>query len=124
MLTFFRANIASCLATLLDFLVTMLAFRMLHAGAVLSGVAGSMAGGLLHFSLNRTFVFKASEGRLDGQMVRYLLIWGINILLNMLGVYVFAVKLGWHYLFSKVLSSLCVFVGFNYPMHKKFVFKR
>lgn len=123
MRSFLKANIASCIATLVDFLITMMVFRWLQLGAVTASVIGNLAGGVLHFSISRHFVFKATAGRIDYQVFRYLLIWGGNIFLNMVGVYVLADKCEVHYLLSKIISSLVVFVGFNYPMHRMFVFK-
>lgn len=120
---FLKANIASCLATLLDFGMMALLHQGFKLDVVISSVVASICGGVLHFMLSRTFVFQAYNEKPTKQAVRYMIIWIGNIFFNALGVYVLAEKSGVHYLLSKVISSFLVFVIFNYPMHKKFVFK-
>lgn len=120
---FVKANIASSLATLLDFSMMALLHHYLKLAAVPSSIIASICGGILHFTLSRTFVFKAYHQKPAIQVLKYLVVWAGNASFCALGVYILADKLGVHYLLSKVVSSLLVFVLFNYPMYKSFVFK-
>lgn len=123
MRTFFKANLASLLATGVDYIVAMLLFEAVVPNALLASLTGTLAGGILHFSLSRRYVFGAGSQRMSPQVLRYLLTWVGNVLLNVLLVYVLAEKLGIHFLLSKISSSILIFIAFNYPLHRRFVFK-
>lgn len=123
MITFLKANGASAIATCCDFLLTTLLVSYLHAGNVVGSVAGVIFGGIVHFSISRLWVFKATDTKLQTQAVKYLLIWSGNIALHALGMYLLADVNGVNYMISKAITTAMVFVLYNYPMHKKFVFK-
>lgn len=120
---FVKANIASWLATLLDFGIMALLHQGFNIAVIPSSVVASLCGGALHFILSRTVVFQAYNEKPAKQAIRYLIIWTGNIFLSALGVYMLAKQSGIHYLLSKIITVLFVFVVFNYPMHKRFVFK-
>lgn len=120
---FIKANIASWLATLLDFGVMALLHQLLKVATVSSSIIASICGGVLHFTLSRAFVFKAYNERPVIQLLKYIIVWTGNVFFTAWCVYILAEKLEVHYLLSKALSSVFVFAVFNYPMYKGFVFK-
>ncbi|GGK57496.1 GtrA family protein [Rufibacter glacialis] len=123
MLTFLKAQTASVSATAVDFLVTIFSVEYFGRWYMLGTVMGTISGGLTHFSLGRGWVFHSDDPQVLNQAARYFLIWNGSLLLNASGVFVITHYAGVSYVISKVIASVMVGVGFNYPMHKKFVFR-
>jgi putative flippase GtrA len=122
MITFLKANMASLVASGSDFLMTVLLVQWCKADVVVAAVAGTVTGGVINFLMGRHWVFKAGDDRAARQLVKYLLVWTGNLLLNTGGVYLLAVGAGFHYVASKVVTSLLVAFLYNYPLQKNFVF--
>ncbi|HEY4110230.1 GtrA family protein [Puia sp.] len=123
MITFTKAQIASLLATGVDFLVTFLLVRLAGAPIVAGGATGTICGGVTHFMISRNWVFSAQEGKWAAQVNRYVLVWIGNFLLNVSGLWLFT-----HYteikdLLAKVIVAVAVAVCYNYVLQKRFVFK-
>ena len=121
MFTFLRANIASLLASVCDYLVTIAAVEIFSLNVVVAGVLGTIFGGVIHFVMGRHWVFHAGKVKATGQVRKYLLIWLGNLLLNGLGMYVFT-KLGINYIVTKVVTSTMVGWVYNYPLQRWYVF--
>ncbi|RZK13795.1 MAG: hypothetical protein EOO56_26290 [Hymenobacter sp.] len=66
-----------------------------------------------------------SPARLDRRAKggRYLLVWAGSLALNAGGMYVCVDRLHANYLLSKIVVSLLVGFGFNYPLQLHFVFR-
>ena len=123
MLTFIKAQADSLTATLVDFIVTILLVEGFHCWYVVGTAAGTVSGGITHFSLGRSWVFKAGEGKIQAQALKYLLVWIVYLLLNTGSVFLITRYSGASYIYSKVCVSLLMGVSYNYLLHKKFVFK-
>jgi putative flippase GtrA len=72
--------------------------------------------------MGRTWVFGARKQRVDGQMVRYMLVWAGSFALNTAGVYLLIRGGGVQYLIAKVSVSVLVGLTYNYLMQKRYVF--
>ncbi|MBO9564946.1 MAG: GtrA family protein [Niastella sp.] len=122
MITFLKANMASLVASLSDFLMTVLLVQLCRADVVPAAVAGTITGGIVNFLIGRHWVFGAGDERAVRQLWKYALVWTGNLLLNTGGVYLLASCAGVHYAVSKVITSLLVALLYNYPLQKNFVF--
>jgi len=122
MITFLKANIASLVASLSDFLMTVLLVQLCRTNVVMASAAGTVTGGIVNFLIGRHWVFHAGDEKALRQLGKYALIWSGNLLLNTGGVYVLACQAGLHYTVSKVVTSLLVAFLYNYPLQKNFVF--
>ena len=122
MITFLKANLASLVASLSDFLMTVLLVQWCQTNVVMAAAAGTVTGGIVNFLIGRHWVFHAGDERAFKQLGKYALIWSGNLLLNTGGVYVLTSQAGLHYTVSKVVTSLLVAFGYNYPLQKNFVF--
>ena len=128
MITFTKAQIASILATAVDFSIT---FLLLHFwggvmsgwGGLMSGVAGTICGGITHFMVSRNWVFQAQEGKWAAQLNRYILVWTGNLLLNVSGLWLLIHYAGISPMPAKVIVAVTVAVCYNYVLQKRFVFK-
>lgn len=121
---FLKAQAASAAGTGVDFLVTITCVEVLHSWYLLGTVLGNAAGGLVNFYLGRYYVFQARQQQAEAQGVRYFFVWVGSMVLNAAGVYLFTQLLHLNYVYSKVIVSLVVGVGFNYFLQLYFVFKK
>ena len=123
MVTFTKAQIASIIATGVDFGVTFLLLRFTGVFVVACGAAGTLCGGATHFLISRNWVFQAQEGRWAAQLNRYVLVWVGNFLLNVSGLWLLTHYTGLNGMLAKVLTAVTVAIGYNYVLQKRFVFK-
>ena len=120
---FFKAQASSLAATLVDFSMTVILKEWLHCARMLAIVLGTVSGGIVNFTMNRRWVFGASDKDMQLQARRYLLVWLGNLGLVSGGSYLLIHYSSLGYLGSKVLVSLAVGIFYNYTLQKRFVFK-
>lgn len=122
MFTFLKANVASIIASLCDYVLTIILAHSFGINIVYASGAGIIFGGIVNFMVGRHWVFGASGEKVHRQAGKYAIVWAGNLILNMSGVYVFTQIFKIHYAVSKLLVSLIVAFGYNYPFQKKFVY--
>lgn len=130
MITFTRAQIASVLATCVDFLLTIFLVQLIGGPHAASGTAltfcsatGIICGGVTHFLISRTWVFRAQEQKWSRQLPRYVLVWIGNLVLNVSVLYLLTHYTSINYLVAKIVIAIGVAVFYNYVLQKRFVFK-
>ena len=121
--TFLKANVASLVASACDFGFAILLKEVFAVDPVVASVSGTVLGGVINFTIGRYWAFKATNKGIAGQGLRYLITWCGNLLLNALGVYLFIHYAEIDYRIAKLITSLVVAIGYNYPMQKNYVFK-
>jgi putative flippase GtrA len=124
MKTFARAQIASLVASIVDFWVTIILKEWLGFWYVSASATGTIAGGVTNFSMGRQWVFKSFNRQTEIQLFRYLLVWLGYLILTTSGVYLLTHYTPMTYLISKVIVSLFMAISYNYPLQKKFVFSK
>lgn len=122
MYTYLKANAAAIAASLLDYVVTYVLVQFLGTDPVLGAAIGTLCGGILNFLMGRNWVFGAQKQRMDGQALRYLLVWAGSFALNTAGVYLLIKGAGVQYLIAKVSVSVFIGLTYNYLMQKRYVF--
>ena len=120
---FTKAQIASSIATAVDYLFLITLVELMQIGPAVATGFAAFLGANIHFQLSRGWVFDAKEGNLKIQMIRYILIAIGSALLNSLGVYIFTEIFLFPYLVSKIIISLAVAWGYNFLLHRFFVFR-
>lgn len=63
MITFLKANIASLVASVSDFLITVLLVQWCSTSVVTAAAAGTVTGGIINFLIGRHWVFQAGDKR-------------------------------------------------------------
>lgn len=124
MITFLKANISSSVASFFDYLVTIFLVSLFRADVVLASAAGTFSGGIINFLIGRNWVFDSKNNKAYHQAIRYGIIWSGNLLLNTGGIYMMTKVLKVHFVVSKLSVSLIVAYCYNYPMQKRYVFKK
>jgi putative flippase GtrA len=123
MITFSKAQLASLLATGVDFLVTWLLVKLAGAPILAGGATGTICGGVTHFLVSRGWVFNARADKWAAQLNRYMLVWIGNLLLNVCLLWLVTRYTGVKDMYAKVITAVTVAVCYNYTLQKRFVFK-
>ena len=123
MRAFLKTNMASLIASLFDYCITIAAVTLFEMSALKASVAGITSGAVLNFLMGRYWVFMQKEESSYGQALRYFQVWCGNLILNTAGLYIL-IHLGVYYIIAKIIISVLVAVGFNYPLQRKYVFKQ
>lgn len=123
MATFVKAQASSFIASIIDFLTTIVCKEFFSVWYVTASLIGTIVGGVTNFILGRAWVFKKrKEKTIPLQAIKYLLVWAGNVGLNTGGVFMVTHFIGLDYKISKVLVSFTVGITYNYFLQKKFVF--
>ncbi|HNQ62303.1 MAG TPA: GtrA family protein [Bacteroidia bacterium] len=120
--TYLRSQLSALLATVTDFVVTIICKEGIGIWYVHSVAIGAAVGALTAFLLNRNWVFKVQDKSVKQQALRYVLVAGGSWLLNISGVYLLTESIGISYLYSKVVVSILIGLSFNFILAKRFVF--
>lgn len=121
-ISFVRSQIVSVIATACDFGVMIFFTEVAHLWYLVSVFLGTFTGGLVGFILGRRWAFTSRQGRISHQAYRYFIMWVINILLNLGGVYCLVDFLHLKYILAKAIVAVILSISFNYPMQKYYVF--
>ena len=124
MKSFTRNSITSIFTTALDFGVLTGLVEIVHVHYVIAVFLGTVAGALSNFLINRYWSFEAADRGAHWQLVRFLPVQAGSSGLQTVGVWL--VTSHWHlaYYWSKVVVSIGVYLCWNYPMNRWFVFRR
>ena len=123
MIRFAKAQLASSVASFVDYCVTILCVELLGFWYLAGSCTGTIIGGLTNFSLGRNWVFKGGERERHIQLFRYFLVWTGYLLLATTGVYLLTHFGKFNYLVSKLSVTLFLAIAYNYPLQKRFVFR-
>ncbi|HKD39519.1 MAG TPA: GtrA family protein [Myxococcaceae bacterium] len=120
---FLKAQVSSGVATALDWgLMTVLILAGVYY--VTAAVIGAVAGAITDFSVKKWWVFDAGKrSTVEGQAARYALVSGIGAALNAGLSYALVDGLRIHKNIGVLIASTIVGFGWNYPMHRLYVFR-
>jgi putative flippase GtrA len=124
-LRFFDANFSryaatSALATTTDFALAS-SLHVLGTAAASATFVGCVAGGGVAFGLSRRWTFQAGSVPALPQLLRFLLVWATSALLNSTAVPAVLPWLG-SFTVAWALVRAAVYLGWNYPLSRWFVF--
>lgn len=120
---FAKAQLASSIASLVDYFVTIFCVELLGFWYLAGTTTGTIIGGITNFSFGRQWVFKGGLNERHIQLFRYALVWTGYLILCTAGVYLLTHFGHLNYLFSKAFISLLLAITYNFPLQKKFVFR-
>lgn len=122
MITFIKAQAAGFTASAIDFLITIVCVQTFGLWYVLGSILGTLTGGIVNFSMGRTWVFNSRGNAIKFQVSRYILVWSSYLLLVTFGIYLITHYLGINYILSKVVMTSMFGIPYNYFLQKKFIF--
>ena len=121
--SFSRSQVASLIASLVDYGFLFLGTELLHIWYVISVAVGAFLGAVTNFLINRYWTFNAGHVGMGPQALRYFAVSAISLVLNTAGVYLMTEYTHFHYAISVAVISLGVGFIFNYPMHRHYVYR-
>jgi putative flippase GtrA len=121
--TFIRSLIVSVLATITDYVISLVLFYVGHLYEVYATAIGSFCGAFVSFYLGRTWAFQSSDGKIHHQAIKYLFALGISIFLNSYGVFLLVKYASFPFIVDRVIVTIVVGLVVNYQLFKRFVFK-
>jgi putative flippase GtrA len=117
-----RHATTSIMATIVDYLTMILLVSFAGMRPVPATAIAASAGAVTSFTFSRYFTYHATHIAAGHQMWRFVLVSGSSLGLNTLGEYLLHDRVGLQYILARVITSLTVSCGWNYPMLKFFVF--
>jgi putative flippase GtrA len=123
-ITYLKAQATAIAGSAVDFLIFILLHKLLHYNAVIANLIGNIFGAVTQFILSRNWAFKAGEGSISLQIVRYALVWIGNLAFSAAGVYFFIYIIHLDGVVAKIITSVILGLTYNYIMQKKFVFAK
>ena len=121
--TLIRSMVTSAIATASDF-VAASGLHRVNVPATAATILGCMVGGCVAFAINRNWAFYARNGRKRTQVVRFLFVWATSALLNAAGVGLLLLPGGGQFTHAWLMTRAAVYLGWNYPLLRWFVFRR
>lgn len=120
---FIKAQASSLAATIVDFTTAVFLAQVIGVWYIAANVTGNVAGGVTNFFINRQWVFEKENRSVTLQAVKYILVWGGNMLLNAGGVWLLVNYKLLPYVWAKIGVSIVIGITYNYMIQKRFVFK-
>ena len=115
-------QLSSLVATGVDYVIMIACVSLFGLSPVVGTVIGAMCGAVTSFTLGRRWVFDARRGDLRGQALRYAMVSAVSLCCNAGGEWLL-LRVGLQYVLARVVTSIVVGIGWNFPMHRHFVFR-
>jgi putative flippase GtrA len=115
-------QLSSLVATGVDYAIMIVCVSVFGLSPVVGTVIGALCGAVTSFTLGRRWVFDARKGNLRGQALRYAMVSAVSLCCNAGGEWLL-VRLRVQYVLARMVASTVVGIGWNFPMHRHFVFR-
>ena len=116
-----RNTVSAVVATGVDFAIYLGLVHLADVAPWSATAAGCLVGGVVNFTINRVWTF-ASSGHPIGEAWRYFFVSASSALLNSGGVAVLLFLPNLDHHFAWVVVRAAVFVAWNYPLQRDYVF--
>lgn len=120
---FGKAQMSAQIATLIDFITSLMLAEAIGLWYVLATFLGALTGGVANCCINYRWVFDAHGARMTAISVKYLLVWTGSLGLNTLGTYILTEYTGYHFIIAKALTAIMVGIFWNYLLQRNFVYR-
>jgi putative flippase GtrA len=117
-----RHHTGSLISTAVDYAVMVACVELLSIRSVPATVVGALCGAITNFTLGRRFVYRVDHRPVGPAAWRYVLVSAAGLALNAGGEHLLNNVLGLQYLLARLITSILVSNGWNYPLQRFFVF--
>jgi putative flippase GtrA len=121
---FARSLVTSLFTTALDFATLIGLTELAGVNYVVSTWLGTVVGSLSNFAINKRWAFSARSAALGPALGRFVLVQAGASGLHTLGVWALTRFGRVPYPVSKLVVAAAVYLGWNYPLNRWFVFRR
>ena len=122
-ITFTKAQCSAWVASCIDFVITIILASVLDIWYVYATFLGALSGGIVNCTINYRWVFQPKGAKKKYVALKYIMVWGISILLNTCGTYIMTELTHSNYVISKAIVAAIIAITWNYQMQRLFVFK-
>ena len=119
---FSKAQVSAFIGGLIDYSVMIILTEIFNIHYTFSIMAGGIIGAFANYAINRKWSFKTT-GTVHKELTRFTLVALGSIMLKCGGTYGLTEYLGLDYRFSRLIVDAIVSLGFNYTLHRLWVFK-
>ena len=122
-ITFAKAQLSAFVGGIIDFMVMVFFTEIFGLFYAFSIMAGGVVGALVNFSINKCWAFGEQQSKTVDQLFKFSLVVIGSTLLKSSGTYILTESLLIKYWISRLLVDALVCFGFNYVLHRLWVFK-
>jgi len=119
---FSKAQVSAFVGGLVDYGVMVFLTEVFGVHYLYSIIIGGVVGAFVNYAINRKWSFK-STGVIHKEIIKFGLVALGSILLKCGGTYLLTEYLGLDYKLSRLIIDAIVSLGFNYTLHRLWVFK-
>lgn len=120
---FSKAQVAAFVGGLIDYVVMILLTEIFNIHYIFSIIAGGITGAFANYAINRKWSFRTT-GTVHKELIKFTLVAIGSIVLKCSGTFVLTEFLGIDYKVSRLIIDAFVSLGFNYLLHRFWVFKK
>lgn len=120
--SFIKSQFSSIFATLSDFLILVILTEFFGIYYLLSAALGSFGGAVISFLLGRHWAFRRTQRTWYYQAIKYGLVSGLVLVLNVSGLYLLTDLLNINYIYSKIIVSVLIGFFVSFPLFRYFVY--
>lgn len=117
-----RNVIASILASLVEIIFIPVLVEFFKVYYVVAVASCMLVATTMSFFLNKYWVFEAHQGDVPKQYLKQIIVAAGSYIFNISLILLFTEKLHLYYYLSFLASNVLVFLGWNYPVSRWFVF--
>ena len=120
--TICKAQLSAWIATAVDYTTTIILAEVAGIWYGYATFIGALSGGIINCIINYKWVFKAHDSRKRNVALKYLIVWGVSIILNTAGTCAIKELASMNLIIAKAIVSIAVAVLWNYQMQRLYVF--
>lgn len=124
LLVFARSTVTSLFTTALDYATLVVLVELAHVHVALATFLGTVVGSLSNFAINKYWAFAAGRHPLGREVPRFVAVQAGSSFWNTVVVWGLSARLGVPYPIGKLVAAAAVFLGWNFPLNRWFVFAR
>jgi putative flippase GtrA len=124
MTALWRSAATSLATTVLDLGTLTALVELFGVDYRIATFVGTIAGCASNFAINRAWAFEATAGKPHLQLARFVPVQAGASALHTAGVWALTGVARLPYLASKLVVAIAVYLGWNYPLNRRFVFSR
>lgn len=121
---FIKAQASAFVGGVADYLIMIACTELLGIHYSISIIIAGILGAVVNFSINRKWTYHAEDGKINRQLIKFIVVVLGSVALKSSGTYALTTWLNIDYKITRLLVDLIVSLGFNYTLQTYWVFYR
>jgi putative flippase GtrA len=123
MRVFIKSTATSLFTTALDYATLVGLVELAHMNVALATFLGTVVGSLSNFTINKYWAFDARHQPIGPQLPKFVAVQAGSSFWNTVIVWVLYRPFGVPYPIGKLIAAAAVYLGWNFPLNRAWVFK-